>query len=109
MRYRLTLNDDPSAAHASLVLELGDDILYRWGRDRKCDSDTAAGRRIDRGVHADDLALHIEGRTARIALVDRRIDLNEVVIRTASAVATARRNNAGRYGATKATRIADCN
>src|ERR1700730_13248274 len=67
--YRLNLNTNPTAADASLVLELSDHVLYRRGRDRKCDADAAAGWRIDRRVYADDLALHIEGRATRITLV----------------------------------------
>src|SRR6266478_7927461 len=68
--YRLNLNTDPTAADASLVLELSDHVLYRRCRDRKCDADTATGWRIDRSVYADDLALHIEGRATRITLVN---------------------------------------
>jgi hypothetical protein len=48
-------------------------------RDRKGDTHASARLRIDGGVYADDLAPHIEGGPARIALVDRRVDLNEIV------------------------------
>src|ERR1700680_3772599 len=82
--YRLNLNTDPTAADASLVLELSDHVLYRRCRNRKCDADAAAGWRIDRSVYADDLALHIEGRATRITLVDGGVDLNEIIVWTAS-------------------------
>lgn len=55
------------------VLELAD----RGGWDVEPDADIAAGRRIDRGVHADDLTFHIKGWTAGVAPVDRRVDLQE--------------------------------
>src|SRR5438445_7138237 len=84
--YRLNLNTDPTAADASVVLQLGDYVLYSQCRDRKCDADAAAGWRIDCGVYADDLALHIESRATRIALVNGRVDLNEIVVRTTSDV-----------------------
>src|SRR4029077_5788487 len=101
----MNLNADATAADACLVIELGDHILYRRGGDRKCDADTAARWRIDRSVHADDFALHIEGGTPRMSLVDRRIDLNEIVVWTASDVTTAGRYNARCYGATEAKGI----
>src|SRR6266849_2320151 len=104
--YRLNLNTDPTAADASLVLELSDHVLYRRCRDRKCDADTATGWRIDRGVYADDLALHIEGRATGIALVNGRVDLNEIVVGTTSDVTAAGRNDTGRYGTAQTKRVA---
>src|SRR4029077_17770492 len=98
----MNLNADATAADACLVIELGDHILYRRGGDRKCDTDTAAGWRIDSSVHADALAMHIEGGPPRIALVDGRIDMNEIVVWAASDVTTAGRYNARCYGATEA-------
>ena len=62
-------------------LQLRDDRLDHVGRDREADADRAAGRRVDRGVHADHLAVHVEQRAAGIAAVDRGIGLDEVVVR----------------------------
>src|SRR4051795_9633944 len=107
LRHWLNLNTDPTTADASLVLELSDDVLHRRRWDRKCDADAATGWRINRSVHANDFALHIERRTSRIALVDRRVDLDEIVVWTTSDVPTARRNNPSSYAATKAKRVAD--
>src|SRR6202022_3981297 len=76
-------------------------------RDVEGDADTAARRREDRGVDADDLALEVEGRTAGVAAVHRRIDLQEVVIGSRANLAAARRNDAGGDRATEAERIAD--
>src|SRR6266446_111841 len=106
--YWLNLNTDPTAADASVVLQLSDHVLYSHCRDRKCDADAAAGWRIDRCVYADDLALHIESRATRIALVNGRVDLNEIVVGTASDVTAVGRNDAGGYGTTQAKRVADC-
>ena len=53
------------------------------------------------------VAVDVERRTAGIALVDRCVDLDEVVVGAGSDIATARRNDAGRHGAAEAERIAD--
>ena len=106
-RHRLDLHADPAARHRALVLELGDDRLHGVGRDREGDADRAAGRREDRGVDADHIAFDVEGRAAGIALVHRRVDLDEVVIGAGADVAAARRHDAGGHGAAEAERIAD--
>src|SRR5450432_2306644 len=106
--YRLNLNTDPTAADGPLILELSDHVLYRRCRDRKCDADAATGWRIDRSIHADDFALHIEGRTTGIALVDRRVDLNEVVIWAIADVATVGRDDTGCDRSTQTERVTDC-
>ena len=64
-------------------------------------------RREDCGVDADHFAIEIEGRTAGIAAIDRRIDLQEVVIRAIADIAAAGRDNAGGDGAAKPERVAD--
>ena len=106
-RDRLNLHADPTAGDAALVLELGDDRLHRLGRDREGDADRPAGRREDRGVDADHVAVDVEGRAAGVALVDRGIDLQEVVVGAGADVAAAGRDDAGRDGAAEAERIAD--
>ena len=58
-------------------------------------------------VDADDVALNVECRAAGIALVDRSVDLDEVVIRSSTNVAPARGNDACRDGAAKTKRIPD--
>ena len=106
-RHLLDLDADPAAADRALVLELLDDILHRRSRDRERNADAAARRRIDRGVHANHIAFGVEGRTTRVALVNRCVDLNEIVIRTVADVTAACRNNACGHGAAEAERIAD--
>ena len=94
--HALHLHADPAALDEALVLELGDHGLHRLGRDAEADADRAAGRRVDRGVHRDHIAVDVEGRPAGVALVDRRVDLDEVVIRAGADVAAARRDDARR-------------
>src|SRR5205085_9459099 len=84
---RLDLHADPAALDIALVLETGHHGLHRVGRDAEADADRAAGRRIDRGVDRNHLAVGVERRAAGIALVDRRVDLDEVVVGTGADVA----------------------
>src|SRR5450631_3428349 len=105
--YRLNLHADPATADGALILELCDHILHGRSGNRERNADTSTRRGVDRRVYADDFALHIEGRTARIALVDRRVDLNEVIVRAVADVATAGRDDAGSDGSAEAEGIAD--
>ena len=75
-------------------------------RHREADPDRAAGRRHDRGVHRDHLALHVEGRAAGVARVDRRVDLQEVVERPGADVAPARRDDPGGHRRADPERVA---
>ena len=88
-------------------MELGNDRLgnVRWYR--KADPDTAAAGRVDRGVDADHLALHIKRRPSRIAAIDRRIDLQEIIELAGMDVAPTRRDDPGGDAAAEAERIAD--
>src|SRR6516165_4803423 len=66
-----------------------------------------ARRREDGRVDADHVAVEVEGRSAGVPLVDGRVDLNEVVIRSCADVAAACRYDPGRDGAAEAERIAN--
>src|SRR5438034_10879214 len=103
----LDLDADPAAADRALVLELGNYILDGRCRDRERDADAAAGRRIDRRVDAHHLAFGVEGRATGVALVHGRVDLDEIVVRTAADVAAAGRDDAGGHGAAEAERVTD--
>ena len=107
LRHRLDLHADPAARDRAVVLELADHALDGVGGDREGDADRTARRREDRGVDADHIAFGVEGRTAGIALVHRRVDLDEIVIGAGADVAAARRDDAGGDGAAEAERIAD--
>ena len=79
----------------------------RIRRDREADADVAAGRALDRGVDADHLALEVEGRAARVAAVDRRVDLHEVVEAAGADHAVLGRNDARGDRIAQPERIAD--
>ena len=49
-------------------------------RNREADADVAAGARQDLRVDADQLALGVHQRAARVAVVDRRVGLQEVLV-----------------------------
>ena len=66
-------------------------------RDGEADADRPSGGRKDRRVHADDLAVLGEQRAAGVALIDRRVDLDELVIGTRADVAADRRHDPGRH------------
>ncbi len=59
--------------------QLIDDRGRHGGRNRKSDSHIAAIWRKDSGIYADDITASIEQGAARIAAVDRRIDLKKIV------------------------------
>ena len=105
--HRLNLHADPTAGHAAFLTQLRDDVLHRLGRNVESDADRTAGGREDRRVDADHVAFDVEARAAGIALVDRRVDLNEVVIRTGADIAAAGGHDAGGHGAAESERIAD--
>ena len=108
LRHRLDLNADPTARHRTTLLELRDDRLDGVGGDREGDADRAARRREDRRVDADHVAVGVEGRATRVALVHRRVDLDEVVIGAGADVTAARRHDARGDGSAETERIADC-
>jgi len=58
-------------------------------------------------VHANDVAVHIEGGPTGITLVDRSIDLNEVVVWAGADVTPSCRDDAGSNGAAQSKRVAD--
>ena len=103
------LHAEPTARDMALLLELRHDYFRGIGWNVEANADRAAGRGEDRSVHADHVAVHVEGRTAGITLVDGRDDLDEVVIRAVADVAAVGRDDARRHGAAEAEGIADRN
>ena len=106
-RDRLDIDADQPMFDRAVLHQLRDDLLGLTGRDRKSDTDAAAIGRIDRGVDTHDRAIDIDQRAARIAAVDRRVYLKEVVVRATVKVAAARRNDAGSDRRSDTERIAD--
>src|SRR5207248_672361 len=98
---------EPAAGDMPGLLQLRDDALGRVRRHREADADRAPRGRIDRGVDADHLATQVEGRPAGIAPVDRRVDLDEIVIWPFVDIAAERRDDPGGDGAAEPERIAD--
>ena len=92
-----------------LSIELRHDVLRHVGRNREADADVAARGRQDLRVDADQLAARVDQRAAGVALVDRRVGLDEVL---EAAVADAgraalRADDAHGDGLADAERIAD--
>ena len=81
--------------------------IGRDGGDGEADADVAAARRDDRGVHADDLALQVDRGAARVAAVDRRIDLQVVLVGVLAGSASARGDDAEGRGLAHAEGVAD--
>ncbi|MNV01074.1 hypothetical protein D3C71_912620 [compost metagenome] len=103
----LDTNTEPAAARLTEFDELLDDILGKLRRHGESDTDRTAARRNDRRIDADHLALHVEERTAGIALVDGRIRLDEIVIGAGIDITPARGNNTDRQRSAKPEGIAD--
>src|SRR6476660_5420862 len=89
-----------------MLLQLTHHLLDEGRRHGKRDADTAAGGREDRGVHADDLAVQIEGRATGVAAIHRCIDL-QIVIRTRANVPVVGRDDSASHRAAEAEGIAD--
>src|SRR5690606_1141410 len=83
------------------------DRLGGVGRNGEADADRAAAGRIDGRVHADDPAVDVEGRPARVAPVDGRVDLDVVVVAGRIDVARLGRDDARRGRAAQAEGVAD--
>ena len=103
----LDAHAEPAAPGLAELHELRDDRLDSRRRGCKTDADRTARRRQDRRVDADDLTVHVEQRTAGIALVDGSVSLDVIVVGTAVDVAVAGRDNARRHRAAQPERIAD--
>jgi hypothetical protein len=106
-RDRLHLDAEPAACHYAVFPELRDDHFHDRGRYVEADPNRAAGGRIDRSIYADDVAVAVEGRPARIALVDGGIDLDVTTIGTGVDVASLSRDDAGCHRAAKAVGVTD--
>ena len=94
--------------HLAVADELRHHRVREHGGHREADADVAARRADDRGVDADQLALQIDQRTARVPRIDRRIGLDEVLVALyRQAAAPQRGHDPGRGGLAQAERIAD--
>ena len=103
---RLGFHPEIAAGDVAGGLQLGHHFRYHVGRDGEADADAAAAWRQDGGVDADHLAGLVEQRPAGVAVVDRCVDLNEIVVRPGADIAPTGRHDAGSNGAAKPERIA---
>ena len=105
---RLDRDADPAARDAAAAQQLLHDAVGGVGGNGEADADIAAGRREDGAVHADDVAVEVERRAARVAAIDRRVDLHVVDVSRRARVAPAHgRDDAGGRGAVETERVAD--
>src|SRR5262249_58768426 len=98
---------EPATPRFTELLELIDHRHGGLRRHGKADADRAAGRRNDRRIDADHLAVEVEQRTAGIAAIDGGVGLDVVVVGTGIDVAVARRDDAGAHPNAQTARVAD--
>ena len=94
----------PGLAEAA---ELVDHRRGERGRHGETDTHAAARGRGNGGVHADHPALKVQHRAAGIALVDRGVGLDEIVIGAGADIPLAGRDDARGHRAGEAERVAD--
>jgi hypothetical protein len=88
--------------------ELLHDGVRNDDRDREADADVAAGGTDDRRVDADELALEVDERAARVARIDRGVGLDEMLVAfPRQAAAAERRDDARGRRLADAERVAD--
>ena len=75
--------------------------------ERKANADATARRRVDGSIHADDLTLQVEVRPTGVAAIDRRVDLQEVVVGSGADIAAACRHDTRCHRAAETIWIAD--
>ena len=104
----LRLHADVAPDHPSLADDLVHDLLHDGDGDGKADAQRATAARIDGGVDAQQLAACIHQRAARVARVDGRVGLDEVLEGVdAQLRAAQRRDDAHRHCLAHAERVAD--
>ena len=107
-RQVLRLHADVPSDHPSLADDLVHDFLHDGDGDGEADAQRATAARIDGGVDAQQLAACIHQRAARVARVDGRVGLDEVLEGVdAQLRAAQRRDDAHRHRLAHAERVAD--
>jgi hypothetical protein len=105
---RADLDAQIAALHGLALAQRLDDRDRLFGGDGEADAHIAARGREDLAVDADHIAVHVEHRTAGVALVDRGVRLDEAVIGAAGAAMDGG-DDAGRYRTGQRIGLADCN
>src|SRR5205085_11129200 len=99
---------DVSTPHATMLDDLLHDSFCHVGRHRKTDPDIAARRRKDSSVNADQLTMKVDEGAARVAGVDGRVSLDEILVALLTETsATEGTHKARGHGLPKPERIAD--
>ena len=102
---RLRLHPNIAARDLAGLLQLRRHGADGVRRDREPDADRPAGGGIDRGVHPDDLAVLRKQRPAGVAVIDRRIHLDELVVGASTDIAGDRRDDTGGDRTAEAERV----
>src|SRR5690606_32841481 len=104
----LDADADAPAPNLAEFEQLPDHALDHVARYREADTDVTAGRRENRGVDALQRAVEAYQRTPRIAGVDRRVRLDEVLVAfDVDAAAAERADDSGRRRLSDPERITD--
>ena len=106
-RHFLNLDAQPSAHDAPMRLQLIHHVARHVDRNREADAVVGAGAAVDRRVDPDDLALGVDQRATRVAGVDRRVGLNEIVV-VAAEDSSFGADDSRRHRHADVERIADC-
>src|SRR5690349_280903 len=101
--------DAQPAAPVTLVQQAIYHELRGVSRNGKAYSDESAlfDRVVKSGVHTDDLTVNVYQRTARIPVIDSRVDLKIVVKRSVLKIAIECTDDSTRHGRAKPKRVAD--
>ena len=92
-RHRLHDDAELGATDVSVFPQVVHHVLGHVRRNREPDADVRVDRRQHLGVDADHFALRVHQGAARVAVVDRRVGLQEILV---VAIAVARHARAGR-------------
>ena len=99
-------NTKEAALHLAFLTQFQHNALHHVGRHGKADTNRTTGRAEDRRIHADHAAIAGEKWAAGIALIDRRIHLDEIIIGASANIAASCRDHTRGHGAGQAIGIA---
>ena len=106
----IKLNAEDAAFHLTVFNELVHDAADHIDRDRKADTDVAAGARQDCRIDADQFAAQIHQGAAGVSGVDRGVGLDEILVAAGFRVDVAapqRAHDARGDGVLQSERVAD--
>ena len=101
------LHADPAACDLPIAHNALEHLLGRGHRDSKANAQIAARARINRRVNAQQMPLAVHQRAARVAGVDGRVGLDEILKSVDALVAPQRADDAAGHGLAHAKRVAN--